>query len=120
MFFVVTHYIDLLSLATIPTNETCPYCNNQEVLLCIRQKRIRTFGLSRARRRDKVGLAVCKHCGNEINEKRWTPTLHQLFSEQKNLYNLTFWQRYGFWIGWFSIWPALILATWLYIALRGW
>ncbi|HAF6298196.1 TPA: hypothetical protein G8N97_004424 [Salmonella enterica] len=31
-----------------------------------------------------------------------------------------FWQRYGFWVGWLSVWPALFLATWLYFTFRGW
>lgn len=39
MFFVITHHIDVLPLATIPTHETCPYCNNQDVWLIIRQKK---------------------------------------------------------------------------------
>lgn len=39
MFFVITHHIDVLPLATLPTHETCPYCNNQDVWLIIRQKR---------------------------------------------------------------------------------
>ncbi len=38
MFFVITHHIDVLPLATLPTHETCPYCNNQDVWLIIRQK----------------------------------------------------------------------------------
>lgn len=100
MFFVITHHIDVLPLATLPTHETCPYCNNQDVWLIIRQKRTRTCGLSQARKRDKFGLAICKHCSNEIKEKRWSPALRQLFNEQKPLFNLTFWQRYGFWVGW--------------------
>lgn len=96
MFFVITHHIDVLPLATLPTHETCPYCNNQDVWLIIRQKRTRTCGLSQARKRDKFGLAICNHCSNEIKEKRWSPALRQLFTEQKPLFNLTFWQRYGF------------------------
>ncbi|MDI5530933.1 hypothetical protein MJI67_25470, partial [Salmonella enterica subsp. enterica serovar Cerro] len=36
------------------------------------------------------------------------------------LFNLTFWQRYGFWVGWLSVWPALFLAAWLYFTFRGW
>lgn len=74
-------------------------------------KRTRTCGLSQARKRDKFGLAICNHCSNEIKEKRWSPALRQLFTEQKSLFNLTFWQRYGFWVGWLSVWPALFLAT---------
>ncbi|VEC94685.1 Uncharacterised protein [Salmonella enterica subsp. enterica] len=68
MFFVITHHIDVLPLATLPTHETCPYCNNQDVWLIIRQKRTRTCGLSQARKRDKFGLAICNHCSNEIKE----------------------------------------------------
>lgn len=74
--------------------------------------------LSQARKRDKFGLAICNHCSNEIKEKRWSPALRQLFTEQKPLFNLTFWQRYGFWVGWLSVWPALFLATWLYFTFR--
>ncbi|MDI5829550.1 hypothetical protein MJN51_34610, partial [Salmonella enterica subsp. enterica serovar Kentucky] len=45
-------------------------------------------GGRQARKRDKFGLAICNHCSNEIKEKRWSPALRQLFTEQKPLFNL--------------------------------
>lgn len=117
---VITHYIDILLLAQLQTEESCPYCHTQSVCLHIRQKRIRTLGLSKARKKDKCGLALCQNCGNEIKQTRWSPVLQAFYQQQKSIYNLTFWQRYGFWVGWFCIWPVLALATWLYLMLRGW
>ncbi len=86
----------------------------RDVWLIIRQKADPyACGLSREKR-DKFGLAICNHCSNEIKEKRWSPALRQLFTEQKPLFNPTFWQRYGFKVGWLSAWPRAVSATSLY------